>query len=91
MNELQFADGSTLRNAFSAAKLNEPLDDALFAPVLDGLQIVEPVNNFCFLGRQLRLITIEKIGAKWRNHSSRLLWDCQVLLELPSGTCCAIL
>ena len=43
--ELHFADGSTLRNDFSGAKLNEKLDDALFAPALDGFQIVEPLKK----------------------------------------------
>ena len=43
--ELHFADGSTLRNDFSASKLNQKLDDALFAPSLDGFEIVEPLKK----------------------------------------------
>jgi len=44
--ELQFADGSTMRNDFSNAKLNEKLDEALFTPALDAnIQIVEPLKK----------------------------------------------
>ncbi len=43
--ELHFADGSTLRNDFSGSKLNQKLDDALFAPSLDGFEIVEPLKK----------------------------------------------
>jgi outer membrane lipoprotein-sorting protein len=44
--ELQFADGSTLRNDFSNDQLNPPLDDALFAPKLDSdVTIVDPLRQ----------------------------------------------
>jgi len=44
--ELQFADGSTMRNEFGAATLNGKLDDGLFAPVLDAsVTIVEPLRK----------------------------------------------
>jgi outer membrane lipoprotein-sorting protein len=43
--ELQFADGSTMRNDFSNPKLNPKLEDELFTPKLEGdFKIVEPVK-----------------------------------------------
>jgi len=42
--ELQFADGSTMRNDFSNAKLNPKLEDGLFTPKLENdFKIVEPM------------------------------------------------
>ncbi|MEO7678487.1 MAG: outer membrane lipoprotein carrier protein LolA [Verrucomicrobiota bacterium] len=44
--ELQFADGSTMRNDFKNPRLNEKLDDALFSPPLDAdFKIVEPLKK----------------------------------------------
>jgi len=44
--ELQFADGSTMRNDFTNASLNVTLDDALFAPELESdFKIVEPLKK----------------------------------------------
>lgn len=44
--ELKFADGSTMRNDFKSAKLNEKLSDALFSPQLDAsYKIVEPLKK----------------------------------------------
>ena len=44
--ELSFADGSTMRNDFANAKLNERLDEALFNPALPaGMKIVEPLKK----------------------------------------------
>ena len=44
--ELQFADGSTMRNDFSNALLNPKLADDLFAPKLEGdFKIVEPMKK----------------------------------------------
>jgi len=44
--ELQFADGSTMRNEFSNTHLNPPIDTALFAPQLDPeIKIVEPMKK----------------------------------------------
>jgi len=44
--ELQFADGSTLRNDFTNGRLNPPLDENLFAPKLDSdFQIVDPLKK----------------------------------------------
>jgi outer membrane lipoprotein-sorting protein len=44
--ELQFADGSTMRNDFSNAKLNPKLGDELFTPKLEGdFKIVEPAKG----------------------------------------------
>ncbi len=44
--ELQFADGSTMRNDFKNPKLNEKLDAALFSPKLDeNFKIVEPMKK----------------------------------------------
>ncbi|HTD65845.1 MAG TPA: outer membrane lipoprotein carrier protein LolA [Candidatus Limnocylindria bacterium] len=44
--ELQFGDGSTMRNEFRNAELNPKLDPALFAPKLDpDFKIVEPMTQ----------------------------------------------
>jgi outer membrane lipoprotein-sorting protein len=44
--ELQFADGSTMRNDFSNTKLNPKLDDALFTPKLESdFKVVEPMKR----------------------------------------------
>jgi outer membrane lipoprotein-sorting protein len=44
--ELQFADGSTLRNAFSNPKMNEKIDATLFEPKLPSeYKIVEPLKG----------------------------------------------
>jgi outer membrane lipoprotein-sorting protein len=44
--ELQFADGSTMRNDFRKPKLNEKLDESLFSPRLDeNFKIVEPLKK----------------------------------------------
>jgi outer membrane lipoprotein-sorting protein len=44
--ELSFADGSTMRNDFTGAKLNEKVDDALFNPALPtDMKIVEPLKK----------------------------------------------
>lgn len=44
--ELQFADGSTMRNDFRNAKLNPKLEDELFAPKLAGdFKVVEPAKG----------------------------------------------
>jgi outer membrane lipoprotein-sorting protein len=44
--ELQFADGSTMRNDFTNAVLNPKLDDSLFKPKLENdFQIVEPLKR----------------------------------------------
>ena len=44
--ELQFADGSTMRNDFRNPKLNEKLDEALFSPHLDAdYKVVEPLKK----------------------------------------------
>jgi hypothetical protein len=44
--EMRFADGSTLRNDFTNAQLNLPLDQALFAPSLDAsYQLTEPFKT----------------------------------------------
>lgn len=44
--ELQFADGSTLRNDFKNSQLNPKLDDKLFAPKLESdYKIVEPLKK----------------------------------------------
>jgi outer membrane lipoprotein-sorting protein len=43
--ELQFADGSTMRNDFTNGILNPKLDDALFTPKLgDDFKVVEPLK-----------------------------------------------
>jgi outer membrane lipoprotein-sorting protein len=44
--ELQFADGSTMRNQFSNPQLNPPIDPALFTPQLGpDYKIVEPMKH----------------------------------------------
>jgi len=44
--ELQFADGSTMRNEFSNARLNPKLDDDLFTPkVASDFQVTEPLKR----------------------------------------------
>jgi len=44
--ELQFGDGSTMRNDFRNSRLNPPIDEALFAPKLDAdFKIVEPMRR----------------------------------------------
>lgn len=44
--ELQFADGSTLRNTFTNAELNPKLDESRFATEVDaGYQVVEPLKS----------------------------------------------
>jgi outer membrane lipoprotein-sorting protein len=44
--ELTFADGSTMRNGFSNAKLNPKLDEAIFSPTIDAdFKIVEPMKK----------------------------------------------
>ena len=44
--ELQFADGSKLRNDFKNSELNPKLEDNLFAPKLDSdIKIVEPLKK----------------------------------------------
>jgi outer membrane lipoprotein-sorting protein len=44
--ELQFADGSSMRNDFSKAVLNPRIDPQLFAPKLDpDIKVVEPLKN----------------------------------------------
>jgi outer membrane lipoprotein-sorting protein len=44
--ELQFADGSSLRNDFTNAVLNPKLDDAIFTPPIPaGFKIVEPLKQ----------------------------------------------
>jgi outer membrane lipoprotein-sorting protein len=44
--ELQFADGSTMRNEFSNARINPPLEASLFTPQPDpDVKIVEPMKK----------------------------------------------
>jgi outer membrane lipoprotein-sorting protein len=44
--ELQFADGSTMRNDFTNATLNPKLDEKLFAPEIDkDFKVVEPLKK----------------------------------------------
>ena len=44
--ELQFADGSTMRNEFTNEVLNPKLDHSIFTPKLDGsFQMVEPLKR----------------------------------------------
>jgi outer membrane lipoprotein-sorting protein len=44
--ELQFADGSTLRNDFTNTVINPPVDAALFAPkIASDFKVVEPVKS----------------------------------------------
>ena len=43
--ELQFADGSTMRNEFAEGKLNIPVEPEMFAPALDNTyKVVEPLK-----------------------------------------------
>ena len=44
--ELQFADGSTMRNDFTRARLNPKLDESIFTPKLEGdFRMVEPLKQ----------------------------------------------
>jgi outer membrane lipoprotein carrier protein len=43
--QLQFADGSTLRNDFTNAVINPPIDPARFQPDLAGYKLVEPLKD----------------------------------------------
>ena len=44
--ELQFADGSTMRNDFTNAMLNPKLNESLFAPDLDpAFKVIEPLKQ----------------------------------------------
>jgi len=44
--ELQFGDGSTMHNRFTNPKLNPPIDEKLFNPVLESdIKIVEPMKR----------------------------------------------
>jgi outer membrane lipoprotein-sorting protein len=44
--ELQFADGSTMRNEFTNAVINPKLDDSLFAPDVDPtFKVIEPLKQ----------------------------------------------
>jgi len=44
--ELQFGDGSTMRNEFRNSKLNPKLEDSLFAPTLEAdFKVVEPMKR----------------------------------------------
>ena len=44
--ELQFADGSTMRNEFTNAKLNPKLDGDLFTPTVESdFKVMEPLNK----------------------------------------------
>jgi outer membrane lipoprotein-sorting protein len=44
--ELRFADGSTMHNRFAGPKLNAPIDEKLFSPVLESdIKIVEPMKR----------------------------------------------
>ena len=44
--ELQFGDGSTMRNEFRNPQLNPKLDDTLFAPKMDpAFKVVEPMKR----------------------------------------------
>ncbi|HLP75490.1 MAG TPA: outer membrane lipoprotein carrier protein LolA [Candidatus Paceibacterota bacterium] len=44
--ELQFADGSTMRNDFTNAVLNPRIDDSLFAPKIESdFKVVEPMKS----------------------------------------------
>jgi outer membrane lipoprotein carrier protein len=43
--QLQFADGSTLRNDFTNAVINPPIDPTQFQPDLAGYKIVEPLQK----------------------------------------------
>jgi outer membrane lipoprotein carrier protein len=45
-SELEFADGSTLRNDYKNSELNPKLDESLFAPKLESdYKITEPLNQ----------------------------------------------
>ena len=44
--ELKFADGSTMHNAFRNPKLNPPIDEKLFSPVIEAdIKVVEPMKK----------------------------------------------
>ena len=43
--ELQFADGSSMRNEFRNAEINPPLDEKIFAPQIEGYTVVEPMKS----------------------------------------------
>lgn len=43
--ELEFQDGSTMRNVFTNAQLNPPIDEKLFHPDISGYKIVEPFKK----------------------------------------------
>jgi outer membrane lipoprotein-sorting protein len=44
--ELEFADGSTMRNDFSNAKLNPKIDDSMFSPnIPSDYKIIEPLKQ----------------------------------------------
>jgi len=44
--ELEFADGSTMRNDFANAKLNPTIDESLFAPQISSdYKIIEPLKQ----------------------------------------------
>jgi len=46
VTEMKFADGSSMRNDFTNAKLNPPLDPSLFEPDLGkGFTVVEPLRK----------------------------------------------
>lgn len=46
LTELQFADGSTLRNDFTNSVLNAPLDETRFTPALgSAIQVTEPLKR----------------------------------------------
>lgn len=45
-NELQFADGSTLRNDFRNAQMNPQLNESLFSPQVESdYKVIEPLNR----------------------------------------------
>jgi outer membrane lipoprotein-sorting protein len=43
--ELQFADGSSMRNEFRNAETNPKLDEKIFAPQIEGYTVVEPLKR----------------------------------------------
>lgn len=44
--EMQFADGSTMRNDFKEGKINETLDNILFAPKIESdYKVIEPLKK----------------------------------------------
>jgi outer membrane lipoprotein carrier protein len=44
--ELRFADGSTMKNSFTNAVLNPPMDESVFNPVIDpSYKVIEPFNR----------------------------------------------